>query len=362
MYTPFKGKGKGKGKGDGKKGSFNKGKPNFEPQKGFQKGNHGKEWAVTSGTSTIPEQEMATIQTDEQEWDQSWSQEPSWDTSWWTQTHVSEQPSENCWIAEEVKGEGAPEDKEIICETCNMTIWKSQFNDHMSGLKHKKNVQGQWSQPRVSEHPSENSWMVQATNPEQALTTDHQSSRVDLNKNPTYVVLDLGCTRSMGSRKAVEAFAQESKAYGITMEYRPCDTTFVFADSQMGKVTETCIVHFPTTPPCTTQIDILEKGSVPILLSLPQMKNLGMGLKLSAQGDRITCPAFGLYDATPEISTAGHIVLNMASIQNRPRGPTKTATRGVTFTAEPLEEAFPVEPGACKACQGSHRNIPVKKG
>ena len=220
MYTPFKGKGTGKGKGDGKKGSFNKGKPNFEPQKGFQKGSHGKGWAATSGTSTIPEQEMATIQTDEQEWDQSWSQEPSWDTSWWTQTHASEQPSENCWIAEEVKGEGAPEDKEIICETCNMTIWKSQFNDHMSGLKHKKNVQGQWSQPRVSEQPLENSWiaeevstssdawMVQTNDLDHALSANHQEGRVDLTKNPTYVVLDLGCTRSMGSRKAVEAFAQ----------------------------------------------------------------------------------------------------------------------------------------------------------
>ena len=33
---------------------------------------------------------------------------------------------------------------------------------------------------------------------------------VDLRRNPTYVVLDLGCTRAMGSRRAVEAFAAEA--------------------------------------------------------------------------------------------------------------------------------------------------------
>ena len=38
-------------------------------------------------------------------------------------------------------------------------------------------------------------------------------------------------------------------------------------------VGKSCIVDFPTTPPCSTRVDVLEMGNVPILFSLPQMKN-----------------------------------------------------------------------------------------
>ena len=38
---------------------------------------------------------------------------------------------------------------------------------------------------------------------------------VDVQKNPTYVILDLGCTRCMGSRKYVEAFLKKCPQHGI---------------------------------------------------------------------------------------------------------------------------------------------------
>ena len=138
---------------------------------------------------------------------------------------------------------------------------------------------------------------------------------VNLHENPTYVVLDLGCTRSMGSRRAIDALAAVAPKYGIELEYLPCNTTFVFADSKTEGVTETCIVNFPTSPPCSTQIDILEQGSVPILMSLNQMQNLGISINLSAKGNTITCPPFGLNNSPAEMSTAGHIVLDLGSIQ-----------------------------------------------
>ena len=54
------------------------------------------------------------------------------------------------------------------------------------------------------------------------------------------------------------------------------------------------MIHFPTTPPCSTRVDVLETGHVPIFFSLSQMKNLSMTIELDPQGDTITCPAFSL--------------------------------------------------------------------
>ena len=51
---------------------------------------------------------------------------------------------------------------------------------------------------------------------------------VDFNKSPTCVILDLGCTRAMGSRRAVEAFEQAVYKFGITCEWKRCWTRMFF--------------------------------------------------------------------------------------------------------------------------------------
>ena len=84
----------------------------------------------------------------------------------------------------------------------------------------------------------------------------------------------------------------------------------MFANSETETCWESCIIHFPTTPPCSTRVDVLETCSVPILFSLSQMKNLGMTIELNSKGEKITCPAFGLYASPAEYSTMGHIVLD----------------------------------------------------
>ena len=43
---------------------------------------------------------------------------------------------------------------------------------------------------------------------------------------------------------------------------------------------------FPTTPPCSTRVDVLKIGNVPIIFSLPQMKNLGTTVGLDPKGDK----------------------------------------------------------------------------
>ena len=71
----------------------------------------------------------------------------------------------------------------------------------------------------------------------------------------------------------------------------------MFANSETETCLESCIIHFPTKPPCSTMVDVLETGDVPILFSLPQMRKLGMSVALDPQGDKITCPAFGLFSS-----------------------------------------------------------------
>ena len=77
---------------------------------------------------------------------------------------------------------------------------------------------------------------------------------------------------------------------------------FVFANSETETFKENCITHFPTIPPCSTMVDVLETGDVPILFSLSQMKNLGMTVELDPKGDKRTFPTFGLYSSPVEHS------------------------------------------------------------
>ena len=110
---------------------------------------------------------------------------------------------------------------------------------------------------------------------------------LELAHHPTHVVLDLGCTRSIGSRTAIRRFSKYSLYCGITTEFCPCNKSFVFANSETETCRESCILHFPTIPPCSTRVDVLETGDGPILFSLPQMKNLGMTIELNRKETKL---------------------------------------------------------------------------
>ena len=69
------------------------------------------------------------------------------------------------------------------------------------------------------------------------------------------------------------------------------------ANSETETCWESCVIHYPTTPPCSTRVGVLETGNVPILLFLPHMKNLGMTVELDPKGDKITSPALSRYQA-----------------------------------------------------------------
>ena len=62
---------------------------------------------------------------------------------------------------------------------------------------------------------------------------------VDLGSHPTYVILDSGCTRAMGSRFAIErlvqACQQHPKRDHIWFSKQPCSSKFSFANGEQSR-------------------------------------------------------------------------------------------------------------------------------
>ena len=129
-----------------------------------------------------------------------------------------------------------------------------------------------------------------------------------------HVVLDLGWTRSVGSRAAIKRFQKHALYCGITREFCRCNKSFVFANSETETCWESCIIRFPTTPPCSARVDVLEKGCVPTLFSRLQINILVWLMNWIRKETKITCLTFGLYSSPAECSAMGHIVLDLTSL------------------------------------------------
>ena len=129
-----------------------------------------------------------------------------------------------------------------------------------------------------------------------------------LANHPTHVVLDLGCTLSIGSRAAIKRFQERALYYGITTAFCRSSMSFVFANSATETCFESCIIHSPT------RVHVLETGDVPILFSFSQMKNRGATVELDPKGDTLTCPAFGMCLFSADCSTMDHLVLDFTSL------------------------------------------------
>ena len=113
-------------------------------------------------------------------------------------------------------------------------------------------------------------------------------------------------------------FMKVGRKNGFTFEFKPCHTLYAFAHNQQSYCHECLVVWFPTTPPCFIEIDVLEEGNVPILLSLPQMKKLYMTIRLTPHCEYLTCAAFGL-DHTPcDRSTTHRMILDLTELKLNP--------------------------------------------
>ena len=121
---------------------------------------------------------------------------------------------------------------------------------------------------------------------------------------------------SKGSSFAVKRFVraiQDGLYRGVSCWYEPVETTFTFANGQVGKSTYQLVISFDTTPPCRTTFDVLDQGRVPILFSIEQMRNLNMTIAHTNEGDYITCKAFNLFMVLLPVSKSGHAMLDLTS-------------------------------------------------
>ena len=197
-------------------------------------------------------------------------------------------------------------------------------------------------------------------------------SQIDIRKNPTYVILDSGCTRCLGSRIRVMAFVAECRTRGSNMkfEFVPCKTKFSFANSRTSNVWERLIIHFDTQPPCKTEIDILEEGTVPILLSIQQMRHLYMTFEHTPECHYLTCKAFGMKRYPLPLSNTNHIVLDLAGLKQNPKVMLSTGLdEDVLFsrTARVVEDDFATKQAFAtndynyQACKGADSAFPAAR-
>ena len=100
---------------------------------------------------------------------------------------------------------------------------------------------------------------------------DWMYDRLGTEPDLTYVILDLGCTKSMGSRYAVNKNLKSAHVRGLDYELIPSTSRFSLANSETTSVHQAYKNWFQTQPPMFTIVDIVEQGRVPILFSLQQM-------------------------------------------------------------------------------------------
>ena len=135
----------------------------------------------------------------------------------------------------------------------------------------------------------------------------------------------------MGSWHAIQRFTQaiEPMTDIISYQYIPAETKFTFANGETARVNWTLHLRYHTTPPCSTNIDVLEQGTVPILLSISQMQNLYMTIEHTPQCDKITCKAFGMNRQAVPVSGTGHALVDLAGVA-RVKAHGEIAQKGLT--------------------------------
>ena len=301
--------GKGKGK-KGKKGKTkfqypydgNKGYPPYENGKG--KGGHDKGKSKTFAAIAEKTEEQPAIQQTapsteptyagwtDQDWDQSWT----WNEQGWHSSHETSSTGQA------------------------LMAFHDAYEHHEKEAIHGKLIQAD----AVAEHN------LSVTTNHSLLATKLMAPVINPQHNPTYAILDNGCTRSMGSWHAIQRFTQaiEPMKDIISYQYIPAETKFTSANGETARVNWTLHLQYHTTPPCSTNIDVLEQGTVPIL-SISQMRNLYMTIEHTPQCDKITCKAFGMNRQAVPVSGTGHALVDLAGVA-RVKAHGEIAHKGLT--------------------------------
>ena len=130
----------------------------------------------------------------------------------------------------------------------------------------------------------------------------------------TSMILDTGCTKAMCSRHAYLLMRQGLSEDRV--ELLPDASAFNFANGQKALAREKCRIWFSYEPPLFTDFSIIDEGKVPFLMSLPQMKNLGVSLDLRGTPEKILFHTGFLKGQGVPLhrNRAGHLTLDVNEI------------------------------------------------
>ena len=135
----------------------------------------------------------------------------------------------------------------------------------------------------------------------------------------TSMILDTGCTKAMCSRRAYLLMRQGLSEDRV--ELLPDSSTFNIANGQKALAREKCRIWFSYEPPLFTDFSMIDEGKVPFLMSLPQMKNLGVSLDLRGTPEKILFHTGFLKGQGVPLhrNRAGHLTLDVSEICRKAR-------------------------------------------
>ncbi len=137
---------------------------------------------------------------------------------------------------------------------------------------------------------------------------------MEMDKDRAMVVLDLACTKCMGSQYACNALQKALQGSDIKCRYIPSKGSFRFGNGEREPVhwcLELLIPQGNCNAPLKTTIDVIEKGKTSILWSLPQMENLEFDFKCRKGKVYLSCGLFGWQDEILPRSTTNHCCLDI---------------------------------------------------
>ena len=150
-------------------------------------------------------------------------------------------------------------------------------------------------------------------------TEEEKTSFIAQPPTPTSMVLDLGCTRTMASRVGAQdlmKFCDHNPDCGIWYHIAETTSQFTFATSESTKCNQKLVVcmYDKEYVVQSTEFDIVEQGHVPILMSLPQMRNLRFRFELHPDKALLSSPVLGIWDVKLKVAPRSHLVLDLLDL------------------------------------------------
>ena len=285
MKRGFKGRRKGKGKG----GKGSSGKRFFKRKK---------------GRSNLADDNPDAWQTTDGQWQDSQWQDQYWDDWSWYESEES--------YAAKGKGKKGKKGK-----------GKGKFSKDGKDGKSGKDGHSQLAEATPSSVTAATTFYAEYINPLNFsfMATEDKIEEAFISQplTPTSMVLDLGCTRAMASRVAAQdlmKFCDDNQNCGIWYTIAETTSQFTFANSESTKCQQKLIICMYDREYAiqSTEFDIVEQGHVPILMSLPQMRNLRFQFELHPDKALFSSPVLGIWDVKLKVAPSSHLVLDLLDL------------------------------------------------